>query len=101
MTKDLKLFLNWLLKFSLIFFFFFLMWDQGILGELLLSDKSFITSIIFVLFFIICSHCDYHTYIISCELNKANMSGTFLSVPDREEMQVVVNEQLIVELYSK
>ena len=35
------------------------------------------------------------------ELDKANMSGTFLSVPDREEMQVVVNEQLIVELYSK
>ena len=35
------------------------------------------------------------------ELDKANMSGTFLSVPGREEMQVVVNEQLIVELYSK
>ena len=34
-------------------------------------------------------------------LDKANMSGTFLSVPDREEMQVMVNEQLIVELYSK
>ena len=73
MTKDHKLFLNWLLKFSLIFFFFFLMWDQGIIGELLFSDKSFITSIIFVLFFVICVHCAYNTYIISCELNKAHI----------------------------
>ena len=34
-------------------------------------------------------------------INKAKMKGTFISVPDRDEMQLTVNEQLVVELYSK
>ena len=34
-------------------------------------------------------------------LNKAKMTGTFLNVPEREEMNLTVNEQLVVELYSK
>ena len=35
------------------------------------------------------------------ELDKANLRGTFVDVPDRDEMQLTVNEQLVVELYSK
>ena len=35
------------------------------------------------------------------EIDKAKMRGTFQSVPDRDEMQLTVNEQLVVELYSK
>ena len=34
-------------------------------------------------------------------LDKAKMRGTFTAVPDRDEMQLTVNEQLVVELYSK
>ena len=34
-------------------------------------------------------------------LDKAKMKGTFNSVPDRDEMQLTINEQLVVELYSK
>ncbi len=34
-------------------------------------------------------------------LNKANVSGTFLNVPEREDIPLNANEQLIVELYSK
>ena len=34
-------------------------------------------------------------------LDKAKMSGTFISVPEREDMKLTVNEQLVVELYSK
>ena len=34
-------------------------------------------------------------------LDKASMTGVFLQVPSREEIPVQVNEQLIVELYSK
>ncbi len=34
-------------------------------------------------------------------LDKANMSGSFLKVPDRAEVPFVGNEQLVVELYSK
>ena len=35
------------------------------------------------------------------ELDKAKLTGTFTDVPDREDMGIIVNEQLIVELYSK
>ncbi len=35
------------------------------------------------------------------ELDKAKMKGTFLAVPEREDMELTVNEQFIVELYSK
>ena len=34
-------------------------------------------------------------------LDKAKMTGIFLNVPEREEMNLTVNEQLVVELYSK
>ena len=35
------------------------------------------------------------------DLDKAKLTGTFIEVPKREDMGVIVNEQLIVELYSK
>ncbi|MBL7014591.1 MAG: 30S ribosomal protein S4 [Candidatus Marinimicrobia bacterium] len=35
------------------------------------------------------------------DLDKAKMRGTFNAVPDRDEMNLTVNEQLVVELYSK
>lgn len=35
------------------------------------------------------------------EVEKASLSGTFVKVPERSEIPVNVNEQLIVELYSK
>ena len=34
-------------------------------------------------------------------LDKAKMTGTFLNVPERDEMDLTINEQLVVELYSK
>ena len=34
-------------------------------------------------------------------LDKANLSGTFLNVPERADIPLQANEQLIVELYSK
>ncbi len=34
-------------------------------------------------------------------LNKAELSGTLLSVPERADIQLNANEQLVVELYSK
>jgi len=35
------------------------------------------------------------------DLDKANMEGVFLHVPERDEMNLEVNEQLVVEYYSK
>lgn len=34
-------------------------------------------------------------------LDKAKMKGAFNAVPERDEMQLTINEQLVVELYSK
>ena len=34
-------------------------------------------------------------------LDKAKMSGTFIAVPDRDQMNLNIKEQLVVELYSK
>ncbi len=34
-------------------------------------------------------------------IDKAKMRGTFVAVPERDDMQLTVNEQLVVELYSK
>jgi small subunit ribosomal protein S4 len=34
-------------------------------------------------------------------LDKASLQGTFLQIPEREEVQLQANEQLIVEFYSK
>lgn len=35
------------------------------------------------------------------QLDKATLSGTFMNIPEREEVPLNANEQLIVELYSK
>ena len=34
-------------------------------------------------------------------LDKANLSGKFLNIPERTEIPFIGNEQLVVELYSK
>ena len=35
------------------------------------------------------------------QIDKASLSGTFMQIPEREEIPITANEQLIVELYSK
>ncbi|MBU2491340.1 MAG: 30S ribosomal protein S4 [Bacteroidetes bacterium] len=35
------------------------------------------------------------------QIDKASLSGTFMQIPERDEIPVNANEQLIVELYSK
>ena len=35
------------------------------------------------------------------ELDRAKMTGSFIAVPERDEMALTVNEQMVVELYSK
>ena len=35
------------------------------------------------------------------DLDKAKMAGIYLNVPERDQMNLTVNEQLVVELYSK
>ena len=35
------------------------------------------------------------------DLDKAKMLGVFVSIPERDQMNLTINEQLVVELYSK
>ena len=35
------------------------------------------------------------------DLDKAKMLGIFNSIPERDQMNLTINEQLVVELYSK
>ena len=73
MTKAHKLFLKWLSQISLIIFFIFMAYDQGLITKILSSDKSYITSVILVLFILVSVHCAFFTYLVSEELNKAHI----------------------------
>ena len=73
MTKAHKLFLKWLSQISLIIFFIFMAYDQGLITKILSSDKSYITSVILVLFILVSVHCAFFTYLVSDELNKAHI----------------------------
>ena len=35
------------------------------------------------------------------DLDKGKMLGVFNSIPERDQMNLTINEQLVVELYSK
>ncbi len=94
MTRDHKLFLKWLLQYSLIFFFLFFIYDQGLIYRILSSDKSFITTLIFILFIVISTHCAYFTFSISSELNKAHVIKKNLL---KENVKLrIVDESLIL-----
>ena len=94
MTRDHKLFLKWLLQYSLIFFFLFFIYDQGLIYRILSSDKSFITTLILILFIIISTHCGYFTFSISSELNKAHVIKKNLL---KENVKLrIVDESLIL-----
>ena len=73
MTRAHKLFLKWLLQFNLIFFFIFFAFDQGLIYKILSSDKSYITSLILLIFILVSVHCAFNTFKVSDELNKAHI----------------------------
>ena len=94
MTRDHKLFLKWMLQYSLIFFFLYFIIDQGLVLKILSSDKSYITSLIIFLFVVVSIHCSYFTYKISSELNKAHIIKKNLL---RENVKLlIVDDSLIL-----
>ena len=40
-------------------------------------------------------------YLTPLSLNKAKLTGTFIDVPERLQVEEPFNEQLVIELYSK
>ncbi len=94
MTRDHKLFLKWMVQFGMIFFFIYFVYDQDLILKILSSDRSYITSLILFLFFVVSTHCSYFTFIISSELNKAHIIKKNLL---RENVKLrIVDERLIL-----
>ncbi|MEE3206489.1 MAG: MotA/TolQ/ExbB proton channel family protein [Pseudomonadota bacterium] len=72
-------FLVWVILMGLISFLAFFVWDQGFLGIMYASDKSYITFFITALFLGTSTHCGIHTYCISKEINATTVIWDLLS----------------------
>ena len=94
MTRFHKLFLNWLLQYSLITFFIYFLGYQGVIFKIISSDRSYITTLIILFFVIVSFHCVYHTFIISSELNKAHVINKSL-IKENVKLKIV-EENLIL-----
>jgi len=94
MTRAHKLFLKWLLQFSIIFFFIFFIYDQGLIFKILSSDKSYITSLIILSFIAITSHCAFYTFTISDELNKAHIIKKSL-LKENVKLRIIANNLIL------
>ena len=94
MTRAHKLFLKWLLQFSLMSFFIFFIFDQGLIIKILSSDKSYITSFLLVLFFVISMHCFYHTYINKFKIKKVDVIKKNL-LRDKVKLRIVEDSLIL------
>ncbi len=94
MTRVHKLFLKWMLHYSLIFFFIFFVYDQGLIFKILSSDRSFITSLILFLFLIVSAHCAFFTFLISGELNKAHIIKKSL-LRENVKLRIIENRLIL------
>ncbi len=94
MTKSHKLFLKWLSQISLIIFFIFMAYDQGLITKILYSDKSFITSVILVLFILVSIHCAFFTFLVSEELNKAHIIKKSL-LQENVKLKIIQNTLIL------
>ena len=98
MTRAHKLFLKWLLQFNLIFFFLYFIFDQGLIYKILSSDKSYITSLILIIFIFVSAHCALFTFKISAELNKAHI----IKKPSNENVKLkIIQNSLILTIKVK
>ena len=94
MTRAHKLFLKWLLQFNLIFFFLYFIFDQGLIYKILSSDKSYITSLILIIFIFVSAHCALFTFKISAELNKAHIIKKSL-LNENVKLKIIQNSLIL------
>ena len=94
MTRAHKLFLKWVLQFNLIFFFLYFIFDQGLIYKILSSDKSYITSLILIIFIFVSAHCALFTFKISAELNKAHIIKKSL-LNENVKLKIIQNSLIL------
>ena len=81
-TPDRGVLLLWMIFTGLSVFAVFLLWRYGLIRLMVASDRTYISSLIAVLYFITCAHCFWRTRAIAREGEVARRCRVVLSAPD-------------------
>src|SRR6516165_6201892 len=74
--------LQWMIFTGLCVFAAVLLWHYGLVRLMLVSDRTYISSLIAVLYIVTCGHCFWRTRAIAREAEAAKRCRTILSAPD-------------------
>jgi hypothetical protein len=81
-TPERSVLLLWMIFTGLSIFAVFLLWRYGLIHLMVASDRTYISSVIAVLYLITCGHCFWRTRAIAREGEVAKDCRTVLSAPD-------------------
>ena len=82
-TPERSVLLLWMIFTGLSVFAVFLLWRYGLIHLMVASDRTYISSLIAVLYLITCGHCFWRTRAIAREGDVARRCRAVLSAPDR------------------
>ena len=74
--------LQWMIFTGLCIFAVVLLWQYGLIHLMVVSDRTYISSLIAVLYIVTCGHCFWRTRAIAREAEAAKRCRTILSAPD-------------------
>jgi hypothetical protein len=80
-TPERSVLLLWMIFTGLSVFAAVLLWQYGLIRLMITSDRTFISSVIAVLYVITCFHCFWRTRTIAREADAARRCGAILSAP--------------------
>src|ERR1700738_1903393 len=81
-TPERGVLLGWMIFTGLSIFAVFLLWRYGLIHLMVVSDRTYISSVIVVLYLITCGHCFWRTRAIAREGEAARACRAILSAPD-------------------
>jgi hypothetical protein len=81
-TPERGVLLGWMIFTGLSIFAVFLLWRYGLIHLMVASDRTYISSLIVVLYVITCGHCFWRTRAIAREGEAARACRAILSAPD-------------------
>ena len=81
-TPERSVLLLWMIFTGLSIFAVFLLWRYGLIHLMVASDRTYISSLIAVLYLITCGHCFWRTRAIAREGEVAKGCRAVLSAPD-------------------
>ena len=81
-TPERSALLLWMIFTGLSIFAVFLLWRYGLIHLMVASDRTYISSLIAVLYIVTCGHCFWRTRAIAREGEAAERCRAVLSAPD-------------------